>query len=262
MSNFLQRAITGLLFVVVLIGGIWYHTYSAIALFTVTILLGLKEFFVLVDAKHKGTFINYLTTVALWLIILFQEHQFILPLLTSYVILQLIRTVFDQKSNVGQISKEFFGFTYLNLPFYLLYQIGSSGYYYAPWAMLMIFFMVWSNDTGAYLVGRTFGKTKLFERLSPKKTWEGTIGGLLIAMLIAYLLANYVFQWNGMIYAGAALLTGIAATVGDLFESRLKREAGVKDSGNILPGHGGILDRFDALLLAAPVNYIYFSLLA
>ena len=262
MSNFWQRAITGLLFVIVLIGGIWYHSYSAIALFTITGLLGLKEFFGLADAKHKGVLINYIATIILWLLVLSYGSQYLFLLIVGYFIIQLVRTVFDHSSDTTQISKELFGLIYLNLPFYLLYQIGLTDHSYDPWPILIVLFMVWSNDTGAYLVGRSFGKTKLFERLSPKKTWEGTLGGLVIAMLIAYLLATYIFQWNGLLYAGAALLTGAAATIGDLFESKLKRNAGVKDSGNILPGHGGILDRFDALLLAAPVNYIYFSVLA
>jgi phosphatidate cytidylyltransferase len=263
LSNFLQRAITGLLFVTALIGGIWYHYYSAVALFAVTVLVGFPEFLRLSKAKHSaGLFINSIASIILWMVVALEEIEYITPLIVGYFIVQIVRTVFDSKSDLKQISKETFGLLYLNIPFLVLLSIGKTEYTYEPWAMLMIFFMVWANDTGAYLVGRSFGKTKLFEKLSPKKTWEGTLGGLVIAMVLGYCLAEFVFDWNGIVYIGAAFLTGIAATVGDLFESKLKRQAGVKDSGSILPGHGGILDRFDALLLAAPVNYVYFSLLA
>jgi len=263
LSNFLKRSITGLFFVITLIGAIWYDHLTAIALFAMVALIGFNEFLKLVKVKNPQTLaLNSIVTISFWILVSQGKEQLVLLLLTTYLIIQLIRFVLDFKSELSSLTKEVFGLLYLNIPFYVLYLIGKSEYDYQPWLMLMIFFMVWANDTGAYLVGRSFGKTKLYEKLSPKKTWEGTIGGLLISMIIAFVLAEFVFDWNGFIYLGAAVLTGISATVGDLFESKLKRSAGVKDSGTILPGHGGILDRFDALFLAAPVNYVYFSLLA
>jgi phosphatidate cytidylyltransferase len=119
--------------------------------------------------------------------------------------------------------------------------------------MLLI---VWTNDTFAYLVGRFFGKTPLFERISPKKTWEGTIGGIFFAIVAAYLIA-YFSEMDWIYWTIAAVIIAPAAILGDLLESAFKRSLQVKDSGNILPGHGGILDRFDATLLAAPLFFIF-----
>jgi phosphatidate cytidylyltransferase len=119
--------------------------------------------------------------------------------------------------------------------------------------------LLWTSDTGAYLAGRSFGKTKLFERISPKKTWEGSIGGVILSLVVAYGISNLLgfddvttFDWMVI-----ALLVVIFGTFGDLFESLLKRNLHIKDSGTILPGHGGVLDRFDGLFLAIPAVFFY-----
>jgi phosphatidate cytidylyltransferase len=134
---------------------------------------------------------------------------------------------------------------------------------------LTIIFSIWINDTMAYLVGSFIGKTPL-SPISPKKTWEGTIGGVILAIIVAGLLASYLFsdillpawhiripQYHWYIIAAIAAIMG---TLGDLLESKLKRMAGVKDSGSIMPGHGGFLDRFDSLLLATPFVWLYLIL--
>ena len=122
------------------------------------------------------------------------------------------------------------------------------------WPPLSIFILIWCNDTFAYLTGRLLGKHKLFERISPKKTWEGFIGGLLFAVLAGVLLA-YFLEWSYIKMITYGIVVGAIGTAGDLVESMLKRNVGVKDSGNILPGHGGILDRFDAVLFVVPVVF-------
>jgi phosphatidate cytidylyltransferase len=119
-----------------------------------------------------------------------------------------------------------------------------------------IFLLIWINDSFAYLVGKSIGRTKLFPSVSPKKTWEGTIGGLVFTMGAAYMMAKYEPILNSLEWLVMATVIVIAGSFGDLVESKLKRSAGVKDSGAILPGHGGMLDRLDSLIFAAPFAYL------
>lgn len=126
--------------------------------------------------------------------------------------------------------------------------------------LIGFFIILWCNDVFAYLVGSAIGKTKLAVNISPKKTWEGTIGGIVLSMVSAFLISKYFFSLDVVNWLVLGLLISIFATLGDLLESKFKRQAGIKDSGNILPGHGGVLDRFDGMILAAPVVYIYLSI--
>lgn len=159
------------------------------------------------------------------------------------------------------------GIVYIAIPMALLTAMPVNGVYgtiiYTPSILLSILFIVWANDVGAYLTGVAFGRRKLFERISPNKSWEGFFGGVACAILVGgicgYLSApspNSILVW-----AGAGAVIAISGVFGDLVESMLKRSVGIKDSGNIMPGHGGFLDRFDALILAAPFVYTYFTLI-
>jgi phosphatidate cytidylyltransferase len=121
--------------------------------------------------------------------------------------------------------------------------------------------MLWASDTGAYLFGMKLGKTKLFERHSPKKSWEGFFGGVLTSVLVSYIISLFFTELSPFVLGGMAVLIVSFGTLGDLVESMLKRSLDVKDSGNILPGHGGFLDRFDGLLIAAPIVYVYLYLI-
>jgi phosphatidate cytidylyltransferase len=126
---------------------------------------------------------------------------------------------------------------------------------------LAIFIFLWSNDSGAYCIGCLFGKHKMFERISPKKTWEGFAGGAAVALIAGYVMSLYFDILNTWQWMVMAALVVAAGTLGDLIESCIKREAKIKDSGNILPGHGGILDRFDSTMLSVPVIVIFLSLI-
>ena len=157
------------------------------------------------------------------------------------------------------------GYTYLGLLFTIIpftffhamaYVDGPFNYHF-PLAFLL---MLWANDTGAYLTGRWLGRTKLFERHSPKKTWEGTIGGILLSVITITICGYFLLKADIMQLIIISAIGGIAGIFGDLFESSLKRKAGVKDSGNIMPGHGGFLDRFDSLLLATIFVWLYVKL--
>jgi len=138
----------------------------------------------------------------------------------------------------------------------LSYFEGNFSYEIPLWVL----FLIWANDTGAYLFGITMGKHRLFERISPKKSWEGFAGGVIVSLTFAYLMSNLFDQISVEHWLVVALLVVVFGTFGDLVESMLKRSKGVKDSGTILPGHGGVLDRFDALFLAIPMIYAYLRL--
>ena len=166
----------------------------------------------------------------------------------------------NDKNPIVNIGITMLGLVYIVLPFSLL-----SFFYYpelnfgfpSPILLIGFFIVIWGNDTFAYLSGMAFGKHKLFERISPKKTWEGTIGGALFGVIVGIVFSLFYKDLNALEWIGYALTIIIFGTFGDLFESLMKRTLGLKDSGNIMPGHGGILDRFDSILMAAPFAYIY-----
>lgn len=142
------------------------------------------------------------------------------------------------------------------LPIAMLALLPALGEGYNAWRVVAFFSIIWANDVFAFLVGITLGRHRLCERISPKKSWEGFIGGIVAAMGVA-LLAAHLLDENMTVWAGLGLVSALAAVAGDLVESMFKRAAGVKDSGAIMPGHGGWFDRFDAVLMAAPVAVIY-----
>jgi phosphatidate cytidylyltransferase len=131
---------------------------------------------------------------------------------------------------------------------------------FSPGIIIGFFILIWANDTGAYLTGMSFGRRKLMERISPKKTWEGFIGGIIIASLIAWFLSDWLGVVDKIHWVVIALIVSVAGTYGDLIESMLKRSTGVKDSGTIMPGHGGFLDRFDSAIVSFPLVYLFISL--
>jgi phosphatidate cytidylyltransferase len=134
-----------------------------------------------------------------------------------------------------------------------------SGYY--EWSLPVGYFLIlWANDTGAYFIGKKFGKNKLYQQVSPNKTWEGLIGGVLLAVAVAILISQYFTVTDMQHWIVVGLIVGVFGNLGDLFESHLKRNYHVKDSGSIIPGHGGVLDRFDGLLISLPVVIAYFKL--
>lgn len=164
-------------------------------------------------------------------------------------------------TSILDISSTISGSFYLAIPLVSLLILGIYPTFEPAdfnWQIpLSIFILTWVNDTGAYLSGKNFGKTKLFERISPNKTWEGSIGGAIFSIAGAIALHSIWGIFSIPVWIGAAILVSIFANLGDLMESAFKRNAGVKDSGTIMPGHGGILDRFDAILLTAPVVLAY-----
>lgn len=263
------RAITGIVFVIVLVGSLLLGPWMFSLFFALIALLSLNEFYGIANTHaerlniHKlsglllggglfGTIILYHVTVSSSSILLLS-----IPLVTLIFLAELFRKT---ENPFGNIAFTFLGVIYAVVPFIFFYLLGFIDGVYNYQYPLGFLIMLWASDTGAYLAGRSFGKTKLFERHSPKKTWEGSVGGLLISLLAAFILSRYFVGLEAWQWMVASFIIVVFGTYGDLTESMLKRSYGIKDSGNILPGHGGLLDRFDGLLLSAPLVYLFLML--
>lgn len=262
------RGITGVFFVLIMVGSHLLGKYVFLVFFTLLSLAGVLEFYKLLRSEMRKPFIIIGALVTLFSGVL--VSLFSLEAVTAtYFLLSIpafsVVFVYALYSKVARpfhdIGYTFLGFVYAALPFLLFMNLGFLNGYYSYEIPLGFLILLWSNDTGAYLSGRSFGRRKLFERISPNKTWEGFFGGLLLTLVVALNLQYYfggLMKWEWVV---VALIVSVFGTLGDLVESMLKRSIGVKDSGNILPGHGGILDRFDGLLLAAPLVYVFLNLL-
>lgn len=275
MNNFWTRSLTGAVFVVVMVGGIWWNYWSMTALFFLISILGLWEFYSLV--KHKGIYPQKIIGIFLGISVLafFVSANRLMDDYMNYssaafiflVLLIIIAELFRNAENpFSNIAFGLFGVIYITIPFAALTIPSLEGglfseYRYIPNYVLGYFFLLWSNDTFAYLVGRAIGKRKLFERISPKKTWEGTMGGILCTQGIALLLSVYYQELEMIQWMILGLIVSVFGTLGDLVESMFKRSLGVKDSGSILPGHGGILDRFDGVFLSSPIAVTYLMMI-
>tara|TARA_R110002050_G_scaffold200591_1_gene335511 strand:+ start:55448 stop:56290 length:843 start_codon:yes stop_codon:yes gene_type:complete len=270
-SNFdyslVTRAISGVIFITIMVGALIGGYYTSLVLFSLISYLGTLEFYKLAKAKAAPYF--YLGSVFSTSLVLFAGY-FIANSQSYWVfsVWMLLGVAFVIKllskhsnTSILDISSTISGAFYLAIPLVSLLVLGIYPTFEPAnfnWQIpLSIFILTWVNDTGAYLSGKNFGKTKLFERISPNKTWEGSIGGGIFSIVGAISLYYIWGLFSIPVWIGAAILVSIFANLGDLMESAFKRNANVKDSGNIMPGHGGILDRFDAILLTAPVVLAY-----
>ena len=203
-------------------------------------------------------------------ILTFLVAQDLIPATSYFIVILLILLLFifelyySRENHFISIAITLFGIVYVVIPMSTLNFIAFAGIDHSEYTyeyLLAMFIMIWLNDSGAYLIGSMIGKHKLFESVSPKKSWEGTIGGLIVTLASACVVSLYfdginLYQW--LIFA---LIVVVFGTYGDLVESQLKRMAGVKDSGNIMPGHGGLLDRFDSTLFVAPMIFLYLKVI-
>ncbi|MCO6499766.1 MAG: phosphatidate cytidylyltransferase [Vicingus serpentipes] len=270
----LTRTITGFLFVISIVAAIYYGPYSSALLFLIIILLGVDEFYNLVKKSNHIQPINYwggITALILMgtLITAAQNNinfkWILIPV--SMLFFTFIIELFRKKEHPFlNIAYTLLGILYVVIPFAMLYHLGyynnpifSSQFSYQ--LIIGFFILLWANDTGAYLAGKFLGKHKLFERISPKKTWEGSIGGAILSIALSILIAQYYTNINITEWVIVSIIIVVFGGIGDLVESMLKRSLGIKDSGKLLPGHGGILDRFDGLLIAAPFVYCYLQLI-
>ncbi len=268
MNNFVKRTLSGFIFVTLVVGSILLSHFTFLAVFTLICGWTVYEF-------HKLTNQQSNVNVNIWVavfgaILLFISsfisasgswHFPIFPIYGLYVILSLISELYQQKTNpIHNWAYFMLGQLIVALPFSVLNFILFISDY-QPIILLAVFATIWVNDTGAYLVGVTFGKHRLFERISPKKSWEGFIGGSLFALLSGFAFSLFIPQISLINWLVFSEIIVVFGTFGDLIESLLKRTLDVKDSGNVIPGHGGLLDRFDSMLLAAPAVFIYLSFL-
>lgn len=264
MNNLIQRSITGALFAIVVLGSILWDPYAQAIVFSIFMVLGLLEFYNLFNthtfvqvSKEIGIFIGLFIFSLLvgvsfqWLPII--SILFIFPLFFTLILAELWR---KKEHPLINISVLVFGIIYVVIPFFLTIDLNLRSTSYLP-TVIGMYLLIWTNDTFAFLTGKLVGKTKLFKRISPKKTWEGTIGGVLVTLLLGYLIGAFINKGEEMFWVISAMIIAPCAIYGDLLESLFKRSLDIKDSGTILPGHGGILDRFDAALFAIPFFYCW-----
>ena len=280
-NNFIQRAITGIIFVGVLIGCILGGPISFTLLFALITALTIHEFGVIIS-KQPDVEINkpicmlagvFLFFGFAYLGVMPGQTEILIPYLFLIIYLLVSELYLKKKNPLNNWAYAMMSQIYIALSFAMLnvlayHSIGNEGelsYYqvqYNPILPLSIFIFTWINDTGAYCTGMLFGKHRLFERISPKKSWEGSIGGGVFSIIAAIVMAHYFPFMPISIWIGLALTVVIFGTLGDLTESLLKRTIGIKDSGNILPGHGGMLDRFDSTLMAVPAAVVYLYIIS
>ncbi|HYX07479.1 MAG TPA: phosphatidate cytidylyltransferase [Bacteroidales bacterium] len=273
MNTLVKRSLTGLLFVVILTGSVLLSPYTFGALFLIISLIGTYEFyksFVMGEEVYPQKFASLFVAGVIFIIFFleasgFLPYRYLSLLFLVFPVLFFIELYRKYPNPLGNLASSVAGIIYVVVPFAILNYIvfgTSHSHQYHPLILMALFILIWTNDTGAYIVGMTIGKHRMIPRISPNKTWEGTIGGILFTLILAYLLASHFQGLSKIQVLGFAFITSISSIFGDLIESLLKRSVGIKDSGNILPGHGGILDRFDSLLVAAPTIFVYLQLIS
>lgn len=273
-SNFLQRAITGVIFVAVLVGCILGGPISFTILFALISALTINEFGNIVNRMEHTRMNKPISILAgLFLFLCFGyigvvpgANEIFIPYLFLILYLFISELYKKQPNPLNNWAYAMMSQIYIALSFALLNVLAyhssatESVSQYNPILPLSIFIFNWVNDTGAYCTGMLFGKHRLFERISPNKSWEGSIGGAVFSIIAAIVLAHFFTFLSTGVWIGLGLTVVVFGTWGDLTESLMKRTLGIKDSGNILPGHGGMLDRFDSTLMAVPAAVVYLYL--
>lgn len=278
MGETLKRAISGAVYVFLLLASILYSTESFLILFGIFLIISLFEFCNLIKVNKL---IPVITGASIYLFITFFSNydrsknvdiptlDNILLATTLLISIKCIFFLFDNKNQeINNLSKYLYLLGYITLPFVFITKISFGINAYNPKIVIGLFILIWTNDTFAYIVGKSIGKHKLFEKISPKKTIEGFLGGLIFAIFAGYLISSYLIKPSAqfsdksiLIWMIIAAIVGVIGTVGDLIESKFKRVAGVKDSGKIMPGHGGVLDRLDSVIFVAPFIFLFYKIL-
>ncbi len=267
MQNLYTRTITGAVFVALIIGSLLYHPIAFTAVIYFFMMAGLLEFFRLAAQKEiyvqrvSGFIAGSIVYIILALTALGLIPVKYVAFLPLFIFIFFVAELFRDKPNAMQnLAFSVFPVIYISIPFGMLIfllspQLTGEN---AHWHILFSFFIIsWGYDTFAYLTGMLLGRHKLYEKISPKKTWEGSIGGFIFGLIAAYVMYLFFPELDLWQWLGGAAIIAVTGTFGDLSESLLKRYFNVKDSGNIFPGHGGVLDRFDSVLFSAPALFSY-----
>ena len=278
MGETLKRAISGAVYVLLLIASILYSTESFFILFGILLIISLFEFCNLIQVDKL---IPIFSGASLYILITLlsnydQNKTFHIPtldlillIITLAISIKCIFFLFDNSNDkrISNFSKYLYLLGYITLPFVFITKITFGVNNYNPKIIIGLLILIWTNDTFAFIVGKSIGKHKLFERISPKKTIEGFFGGLIFAIFAGYLISIFLIKPTAqfenksiLIWLIIAAIVGVIGTIGDLIESKFKRIAGVKDSGRIMPGHGGVLDRLDSVIFAAPFIFLFYYL--
>lgn len=279
MSNLLTRTLTGAGIVLFVLGGFWLHpvsffltglvmmTGTQIEYYRMIRLTGVRP--QAVSGIIAGLAIYVISSLVAARLVTHELFLLLIPMLALIMVTELYR---KEEKPFDSLAHTFFPILYIVIPFSVIpfaafcpegipFLTGRSTIPLSPGIVVGFFLLLWTNDTAAYLVGITVGRHRLFERISPKKSWEGFIGGMLFTVITGFLISGWLGVTGGKGWMIIAVIISITGTFGDLIESMLKRSIGVKDTGSIMPGHGGFLDRFDSLLLSFPPVYIYLTML-
>ncbi len=280
MNETIKRSLSGAIYISLLLASILFSEESFFLLFGIFLLIVVVEFCNLIQLHKIASLL-----IASIIYLLFYKLNFkpdnlfsnetahyatlIALIITILVSIKSIIFLFDhQKIKINSLSKYIYLIGYIILPFVFITKIPFGEKGYNPKIIISVFILIWTNDTFAFVTGKSIGKVKLFERVSPKKTIEGFIGGLVFTLLTSYIISKYYFdpkesyfKKSMLIWMTIALIVSVFGTIGDLIESKFKRIAGVKDSGIIMPGHGGILDRFDSVIFVAPIIFLFYQIL-
>lgn len=260
MSENLTRALSGIVYIVLLIGATLYSELSFQLLFAFFLVFSIYEFAKLTKLPLLASYAAGILITAPFFAYKNELSFDLLNYISIAVLLFLLITLFSKKKIVLSYPMRYVLLLgYAIIPFLAIMRLPYLEATYEPRIIIGLFILIWTNDTFAYIVGKKFGKNKLFERISPKKTIEGFLGGLAFAIVFGAILSQFFTFFSIAIWISSAIFVSFFGTVGDLVESKFKREAAVKDSGAIMPGHGGILDRLDSVIFVVPFLYLIFQ---
>ena len=261
MRNLLRRIFSGIVYILIFISSILFSKESYIVLIIIFSFLCIWEFSRMIKLKNYASYLFF--AILLFLMIKRQDSFAIIGILaitmgsSMFLIYQLFAKKEIKFSNDRSKLGVSIRYVIFSMCFLILLPMFKGSFH--PYLMISILSIIWINDSFAFLVGKNFGKNKLFPTVSPKKTIEGFFGGLVFSLLAGLLISKYNLDFSMLNWLIIAVIVSTIGTIGDLVESKFKRQAKMKDSGNIMPGHGGILDRLDSLLFAAPFVYLYIN---